>query len=85
MSVGSLNWTVFCAESNEFSVEKAAWAESVSGGFCQDCVSCMGCSIAVNSLRLEMAWAPQISPEPLLSILLSGIFPRVETRPPIKT
>lgn len=29
MSVGSLNWTVFCAESNEFSVEKAAWAESV--------------------------------------------------------
>ncbi|MCU0189360.1 ABC transporter permease subunit, partial [Citrobacter freundii] len=29
MSVGSLNWTIFCAESNEYGVDKAAWAESV--------------------------------------------------------
>lgn len=29
MSVGSLNWTTFCAESNEYSLDKAAWAESV--------------------------------------------------------
>ena len=29
MSVGSLNWTAFCAESNEFGLDKAAWAESV--------------------------------------------------------
>lgn len=29
MSFGSLNWTVFCAESNEYTVDKAAWAESI--------------------------------------------------------
>lgn len=29
MSFGSLNWTAFCAESNEYTVDKAAWAESV--------------------------------------------------------
>lgn len=29
MSVGSLNWTIFCAQSNEYSVEKAAWADSI--------------------------------------------------------
>lgn len=29
MSVGSLNWTAFCLESSEYTVDKAAWAESV--------------------------------------------------------
>lgn len=29
MSVGSLNWTTFCSASNEYSLDKAAWAESV--------------------------------------------------------
>jgi glutamate/aspartate transport system permease protein len=29
MSVGSLNWTAYCLPSNEYSLDKAAWAESV--------------------------------------------------------
>lgn len=29
MSVGSLNWTSFCLPSNEYSLDKATWAESV--------------------------------------------------------
>ncbi|MBF7695012.1 amino acid ABC transporter permease [Acinetobacter rathckeae] len=29
MSFGSLNWTAFCSASNEFGVDKAAWAESI--------------------------------------------------------
>lgn len=29
MSVGSLNWTSYCSASNEYSLDKAAWAESL--------------------------------------------------------
>ena len=29
MSVGSLNWTTFCQASNEYSLDKAAWAETI--------------------------------------------------------
>ena len=29
MAVGSLNWTSYCLPSNEYSLEKAAWAESI--------------------------------------------------------
>ena len=29
MSVGSLNWTAFCLESSEYTVDKAAWSESI--------------------------------------------------------
>lgn len=29
MSVGSLNWTAYCLPSNEYALDKAAWAESV--------------------------------------------------------
>lgn len=29
MSVGSLNWTAYCLPSNEYGLDKAAWAESV--------------------------------------------------------
>lgn len=32
MSVGSLNWTAYCLPSNEYSLDKAAWAESVCKG-----------------------------------------------------
>lgn len=29
MSVGSLNWTAYCLPSNEYGLDKAAWAESI--------------------------------------------------------
>ena len=29
MSVGSLNWTAYCLPSNEYAMDKAAWAESI--------------------------------------------------------
>lgn len=29
MSVGSLNWTAFCLPSNEYSLDKATWAETI--------------------------------------------------------
>lgn len=29
MSIGSLNWTAYCLESNEYGLDKAAWAEKV--------------------------------------------------------
>lgn len=29
MSVGSLNWTAFCLQSSEYTLDKAAWAESI--------------------------------------------------------
>lgn len=29
MSIGSLNWTAYCLPSNEYALDKAAWAESI--------------------------------------------------------
>jgi hypothetical protein len=60
-----------------------AETQSVTGGVCQNCVSCVSCSIAVSSYRIESTQTPQISPQADRPELLSGVIPRVETRPPI--
>lgn len=41
MSIGSLNWTAYCLESNEYGLDKAAWAEKVCQSIGGDSYSAM--------------------------------------------